>query len=222
MTLNSDLQFESGQTAMLPAGIPQTGQGNVTGTPAAGVTSTPGANQGTYTVQAGDTLEDIANRYGITVQQLLQMNPNLLQPGMTINVPGGTGTPGAIPQTGNQAERTFTVQNQETLSSLISRYGLGTNDMVAFFSANCDVPVVPGKPSASQSQLTRVEMLRVITRTYQTKDGDTLCSVVNMMGLSLPQGGTAAATATPAAGAAGTATPAAGAVGALLLRRGRC
>ena len=120
-TLNSSLQFESGQTAMLPAGIPQTGQGNVTGTPAAGVTGTPGANQGSYTVQAGDTLESIANRYGITVQQLLQMNPNLLQPGMTINVPGGTGnvpggtgTPGAIPQTGNQAERTFNVQNQET------------------------------------------------------------------------------------------------------------
>src|SRR5690554_3810331 len=47
-----------------------------------------------YTVQAGDTLGTIALRYGVTVEELLALNPQLANPdalevGQTINTPGG-------------------------------------------------------------------------------------------------------------------------------------
>lgn len=47
-----------------------------------------------YTVQAGDTLGTIALRYGVTVEELVALNPQLANPdalevGQTINTPGG-------------------------------------------------------------------------------------------------------------------------------------
>lgn len=49
--------------------------------------------QQTYTVEQGDTLSDIANRFGTTVQDLVQANditnPDLLRIGDELIVPGG-------------------------------------------------------------------------------------------------------------------------------------
>ncbi|MHB1041970.1 MAG: BsuPI-related putative proteinase inhibitor [Eubacteriales bacterium] len=46
-----------------------------------------------YTVQTGDTLYEIARRYGTTVEQLIALNnitdPNLIYPGLVLVVPGG-------------------------------------------------------------------------------------------------------------------------------------
>ena len=68
-------------------------------------------------------------------------------------------------------------------SAVISRFGLGTNDMVAFFSANCNVPVLPGQTVRFPVPINQSGNAQGDNFTYQTKDGDTLCSVVNMMGL---------------------------------------
>ena len=56
----------------------------------------PPPSAGTYTVQAGDTLTAIAQRFNTTVNTLLQLNPQITNPnliyiGQTINLPGGTG-----------------------------------------------------------------------------------------------------------------------------------
>ncbi len=52
---------------------------------------TPRQNADQYMVQAGDTLGDIAQRYGISVQDLMLANnisdPNLLDVGMVLNIP---------------------------------------------------------------------------------------------------------------------------------------
>ena len=48
-------------------------------------------DKNTYVVQAGDTLSEIAEQYGISYQALAQMNqisdPNLIYPGQTLRVP---------------------------------------------------------------------------------------------------------------------------------------
>ena len=46
-------------------------------------------SNGTYTVQSGDTLTGLAQRFGVTVEMLLQANPllNQLSAGQTINIP---------------------------------------------------------------------------------------------------------------------------------------
>ena len=58
--------------------------------------------QGQVTVQSGDTLTKIASDAGVSVQDLIAanpgINPNLIMPGQTINVPGGGGFLGKIGQ----------------------------------------------------------------------------------------------------------------------------
>lgn len=64
--------------------------GQVINIPAAGVPVT-GSESGMYTVQQGDTLANIAQRFGLTVAEINRANPNLgstLQVGQVLNIPG--------------------------------------------------------------------------------------------------------------------------------------
>lgn len=53
-----------------------------------------GGAGGSYTVKAGDTLSGIANRFGTSYQMIARengiANPNLIHPGQTLTIPGGT------------------------------------------------------------------------------------------------------------------------------------
>lgn len=68
----------------------------------------------TYTVKAGDTLSEIAMKYGTTYQELARINnianPNLIYAGQVIKING-------------TAETTYTVKSGDTLSGIASRYG---------------------------------------------------------------------------------------------------
>lgn len=69
----------------------------------------------TYTVQAGDTLNGIASKYGTTYQELARINnianPNVIYPGQVIKINGGT------------VEKTYTVKSGDTLSGIANKYG---------------------------------------------------------------------------------------------------
>lgn len=79
----------------------------------AGVTSAP-AN--TYTVQKGDTLSGIAQRFGTTWQTLQKLNgiqnANLIYPGQVLRLSG------SVPQA-----VTYTVRAGDTLSGIAQKYG---------------------------------------------------------------------------------------------------
>ncbi len=64
----------------------------------------PGTGGGTYTVQPGDTLSGIAERHGTTVDALARengiTNPNFIQVGQQLRIPGGAPTQGPGPVTG--------------------------------------------------------------------------------------------------------------------------
>ena len=72
----------------------------------------------TYTVKAGDSLWNIANKYGITVDELKNLNnltSNTLSIGQTLKVPSG----------GN----TYTVKSGDSLWSIANRYGTSVNTL---------------------------------------------------------------------------------------------
>jgi LysM repeat protein len=77
-----------------------------------------------HTVVAGDSFESIANKYGVTVRELVNVNPQLLKTGDSLTVPiavaipteGGTTTP-------PKPQIKHTVRPGETLYGIAIKYG---------------------------------------------------------------------------------------------------
>ena len=96
-------------------------------TPSSG-TSSPNNSQNstTYTVQSGDTLSGIAQRFGVTVQELCDWNnisnPNMIYVGEVLNLTGSTSSSGSNQQT-------YTVQSGDTLSGIAQRFGVTVQEL---------------------------------------------------------------------------------------------
>ena len=77
----------------------------------------------TYTVRRGDTLSEIAARFGTTVNELVRLNniadPDRIYEGDRLIIRAGTGD-------GN----TYTVQRGDTLSEIAARFGTTVNELV--------------------------------------------------------------------------------------------
>ncbi|MFM2158466.1 MAG: hypothetical protein RLZZ124_940, partial [Cyanobacteriota bacterium] len=90
---------------------------------------------GEVLVRPGDTLSEIAERYGTTVERLRQLNglrnDTDLWAGSRIQVPGASPARAATPAAVNRNARTHTVQPGETLSEIADRYDIPMNRLVA-------------------------------------------------------------------------------------------
>ena len=95
------------------------------------MTTAPGADAAptSVTVESGMTLSEIAQKYGTTVDALVEKNGiadrNLIMPGQKIELPDGASIP-AAPPTGSE----HTVQAGETLTEIANRYGTSVNELV--------------------------------------------------------------------------------------------
>lgn len=82
-------------------------------------------NTNTYIVQSGDTLSDIADRYGTTYQHLADINgiadPDLIYPGDVIVIDGVASGSG----------QTYTIQAGDTLSGIAGMFGTSVAHLVA-------------------------------------------------------------------------------------------
>ncbi len=125
----------------------------------------------TYTVKAGDTLYSIANKYGLTVNELKQLNnltSDVLSIGQILNVSNSiTPTP----------SNTYTVKSGDSLYSIAKQYGITVD---ALKSAN-------GKTS---NLLSIGEVLIIPTTnsnsiTYTVKSGDSLWKIATNYGISV-------------------------------------
>ena len=73
-----------------------------------------------HRVRAGETLSQIAERYGVSIAQLKMTNrirTNLIRPGQRLRIPSGAAD--AVPDT-----KIYTVKAGDTLSMIASRYGV--------------------------------------------------------------------------------------------------
>jgi len=92
-----------------------------------------------HTVAAGDSFETIANKYGVTVRELVSANPQLLKTGDQLTVPvpvailseSGSSSGGA--GGGSSSPRTYTVKSGDSLYAIAIKYG---TTVAAIASAN--------------------------------------------------------------------------------------
>ncbi|MBO9664703.1 phage tail tip lysozyme [Dokdonella sp.] len=133
-----------GQTVHIPGGSPSGG----------------GNNGGSYTVRSGDTMSGIAGRNGVSLSALIAANPqiknaNLIYPGQTVHIPGGSPSAG-----GNNGGGSYTVRNGDTMSGIAAQHGVSLS---ALISANPQIKNpnliysgqavhIPGGGSSSGSQ----------------------------------------------------------------------
>ena len=165
------------------------------------ISSTPVAAQGStvHVVQRGETLSQIALRYGTTVSALMQANglgnANFIWWGQRLRIPGSAGAPSA--STPSAAQGTHVVQRGETLSQIARHYGttvsalmqangLGNANFI-WWGQRLRIPGSAGAPSASTPSaaqgthvVQRGETLARIARRY----GTTINALMQANGLS--------------------------------------
>ncbi|OYT70888.1 MAG: hypothetical protein CFK52_09695 [Chloracidobacterium sp. CP2_5A] len=90
-----------------------------------------------HVVQRGETLSGIAQRYGVTVQSILQANrqirnPNLIYAGQTLTIPRHA----PAPPPSSTGERQYVVRGGDTLSEIAARNGI---DLGRLIQANLQI-----------------------------------------------------------------------------------
>ncbi len=152
----------------------------------------------TYTVEAGDTLLDIAVRFGTTTEALVQLNslpdPNALIRGQKLIIPGtketaGSATSGGATTTGSST--TYTVQQGDTLGSIAQRFGTTVRELVALNKLTDADSIGIGQvlklPQGSSGETEAAEPTGGERKTYVIQRGDTLLSIAREYGLTVKQ-----------------------------------
>lgn len=85
-----------------------------------------------HVVTAGDSFETIANKYGVTVRELVSANPQLLKTGEQLTVPVAVAIPAENDDQSPSTRRTHTVKPGETLTSIAIKYGTTVAAIASF------------------------------------------------------------------------------------------
>ncbi|HEY8394522.1 MAG TPA: SafA/ExsA family spore coat assembly protein [Thermaerobacter sp.] len=133
-----------------------------------------------YTVQPGDTMFLIAQRFGVSLQALINANPqipnpNLIFPGQVLCVPTGVGAPAPRCQVGFL----YTVQPGDTMFLIAQRFGVSLNSLIAFN------PQVPNPNLIFPGQVLCVPTGCPNGQPYIVQPGDTMFLIAQRFGISL-------------------------------------
>ena len=85
-----------------------------------------------HLVVAGDSFETIANRYGVTVRELVSANPQLLKTGDQLTIPVAVAIPAEKEDKSLSTRRTHTVKTGDTLTSIAIKYGTTVAAIASF------------------------------------------------------------------------------------------
>jgi len=158
------------------------------GSSAAGAGSSSGAS---VTVQPGDTLSDIADRQGISLNQLMQANgitnPDVVVAGQKLVLPGSRrATAAAAPRELPTAP--YTVKSGETISEIADRFGTSTERLIQLNGiSNPNLVVagtrlaIPGRPSSSAAPRSTAAPRNA--REHVVRSGENLSTIADSYGL---------------------------------------
>lgn len=158
------------------------------------------SNAGTYVVQPGDVLVNIAARFGVSVENLIAWNglsSDWLQVGDVLLVSGDTSASQSLPSTSTPSPSTtgyHTVQAGDTLYDIANTYGVTVEDLRAWNGVNADwlqigdvLAVGPnGSNSYTSSSVTSNTSSSVqADGSYTVQAGDTLQGIAIAHGMTL-------------------------------------
>lgn len=144
-----------------------------------------------YIVQKGDTLWKIANRYGTTVQEIVDINnienPNWIYPGQELRIV----TNSTI--AGNEARETgsitYTVQKGNTLSQIAKAYGVSVEHIMELNDIQNPNLIYPNQKlritESTNTNLNPVKQSASQYYTYTVRRGDTLWRIAKRYGVSV-------------------------------------
>lgn len=147
----------------------------------------------TYTVRRGDTLSQIASRYGTTVSELVDINqianPNLIYPGQTLTIPTYSSIEGN--ETRCTGKIIYTVKRGDTLWGIANQYGVTISQIVNINQIQNPNLIYPGQqiritsisaPNCNQNQTISPPITGI---TYIVKRGDSLWGIARKYGVSV-------------------------------------
>jgi membrane-bound lytic murein transglycosylase D len=150
-------------------------------------TARPAEKPTRYTVRRGDTLSEIADKFGSSPEVLARRNklrkPYRLQVGQTLAVAEGkTGgsTRMAESGSGTSSKHTivFTVRRGHTLSQIADLFAVGTHDVMRWNDLS-------GTGLTIGQKLTLHPQRGYRTRTYQVRRGDKIATIARKFGVSV-------------------------------------
>ena len=144
-----------------------------------------------YTVQRGDTLSEIASRYGTTVQEIVDINnitnPNIIYPGQELRILTNSTVTGQ--ETRGTGSITYTVQRGDTLSQIASAYGVTVEHIVELNNIQDPNLIYPNeKLRITESENTNLNPISQSSSrdyTYIVQRGDTLWQIARQYGVSV-------------------------------------
>lgn len=168
-----------------------------TATPTASATPRPAVV--THRVEEGDTLYDLAQRYGVTVAAIQQASglaeDAILRVGQVLTIPlAGPSEGGAIggPSTPTATPYTYVVQAGDSLSSIAAQFGTTVAELMALnglksadFLREGQELIVPGPPPTRGPATNTPTPLPTDARIYVVQPGDTLLSIAQDYGASM-------------------------------------
>lgn len=133
-----------------------------------------------YIVQRGNTLSQIANRYGTTVRNIARLNdiqnPNYIYVGQRLIIPNVNEKTSTI--------QTYTVQRGNTLGAIAQEYGTTVEQLVRLNNISNPNLIYPGQVLTINSTNTLGDLGHNI---YTIKHGDTLSAISSKFGVDVHQ-----------------------------------
>lgn len=142
----------------------------------------------TYTVVRGDSLWSIANRFGVTVQQIRDANnltTDVLSVGQVLTIPGVSDNE----DENNGAVFYYTVERGDSLWSIARRFGITVQEIRDANNLTSDTLsvgqslIIPG--ISADEDLEDNNGNETVPNTYTVQSGDSLWSIANRFGITV-------------------------------------
>lgn len=144
-----------------------------------------------YIVEKGDTLWEIAQKFGTTAQEIAEINnienPNLIYPGQNLRILTNT----SIPETETRGTGSiiYIVQRGNTLSQIANHYGVSVAHIVEMNNIQNPNLIYPGQKlritESTNTSLNQMPQTSSSYYTYTVQRGDTLWRIARRYGVSV-------------------------------------